>query len=110
MLETVLDFRLQVIQLHGSLHGGLSEKGTVTDTIEAKLAQQLANIKQETIYMIFSCHRKAYDTMDRRQCLVILRASGRAKQSATVWFFLEDAELVCQASGRHGPLSKYAKT
>ena len=42
---------------------------------KVKLAQQLAYIKQVPLYMVFVDLQKAYDAMDRGQCLEILEAN-----------------------------------
>lgn len=59
-------------------HGNSDSKcrGTGTDILEAKFAQQLAYLEQCPLYGIFIDLRKAYDAMDRERCLMILRDYG----------------------------------
>jgi hypothetical protein len=52
-LERVINWRLEVIALHNSLHGCRNGRGTGTAVIEAKLSQQLAHIKQTPFYGVF---------------------------------------------------------
>ena len=59
VLEIVLDIRLQAIPLHDSLHGFMSGRGTGAATMEIKLAQQLAYIEQESLFMVFINLKKA---------------------------------------------------
>ena len=76
VLEIVMDIRLQAIPLHDSLHGFTSGRGTGTATMEVKLAQQLAYIEQEALYMVFIDLRKVYDAMDPGRCPKILEGYG----------------------------------
>ena len=46
VVEILLERRLRAIKFHDSLHGSIPGRGTGTGIIEAKLAQQLAYIKQ----------------------------------------------------------------
>ena len=64
--------RFSVIELHDCLHGGLSKRGTGTAIMEVELQQQFAWVEQEPLYQIYLDLRKAYDALDRGQCLKIL--------------------------------------
>ena len=44
--------------------------------IEAKLAQQLAHLEQVPFYGVFLDLKKAFDAMDREQCILILEGYG----------------------------------
>ena len=68
-----MDGRLATISFHDCLHGFLKGRGMGTATVEAKLEQQLAYIKQEPLYQTFIDLKKAYDAMDREHCLKILK-------------------------------------
>ena len=106
-MEIVLDIWLKAIRLHVSLHAFMSGKGEGTFMMEIKLAQQLAYIEQEALYMVFIDLRKAYDTMDNGRCLKILEAYGVGPNIRRLLnYFREEAELVCRASGRYGALFK----
>ena len=45
-------------------------------TLEAKLLQQLAAMKEEVLYVIFLDLTKAYDALDRSRSLEILKGYG----------------------------------
>jgi hypothetical protein len=76
VLERLMDLWLERIKLHDSLHGCLAGRGTGTEIIEAKLAQQLAHLEQAPFFGIFIDLKKAFDTMDRGRCLAILALHG----------------------------------
>jgi hypothetical protein len=59
--EHVMDMRLNVIDLHENLHSCHDRHGTGTAVIEAKLAQQLAHLKQVPFYGLFLDLKKAFD-------------------------------------------------
>ena len=60
------------ITFHDFLHRFRAGHGTGTATLEAKLLQQLAVLREEVLYMIFLDVQKAYDDFDRSRCLEIL--------------------------------------
>ena len=60
------------ITYHDVLHGFRAGRGTGTATLEAKLLQQLAALREEVLYVIFLDLHKAYETLDRSRCLEIL--------------------------------------
>ena len=47
-----------------------------TATLEAKLLQQLAAMREEVLYVIFLDLTKVYDALDRSRCLGILEGYG----------------------------------
>ena len=53
-------------------HKYVPGRGTGTATLEAKLLQQLAAMREEVLYVIFLDLTKAYDALDRSRCLGIL--------------------------------------
>ena len=57
------------VNLNFSLHGFLVERGTGNASLEYKLLQQLATIREDILYELFLDFRKAYDTLDRELCL-----------------------------------------
>ena len=61
------------ITFHNFLHGFQAGPGTGTTTLEAKLIQQLASMREEVLYVIFLDLTKAYDALDRSRCLKILK-------------------------------------
>ena len=56
--------------------GFVKKKGCGTAVLEAKLAQQLAYLRQTPLNTIFLDLRKAYDAMDRERCIEILEGYG----------------------------------
>ena len=64
------------ITFHDVFHGFRAGRGTGTATLEAKLLQQLAAMREEVLYVIFLYLTKAYDALDRSRCLGILEGYG----------------------------------
>ena len=64
------------ITYHDALHGFREGRGTGTATLEAKLLQQLAAMREEVLYVIFLYLNKAYDALDRSRSLEILKGYG----------------------------------
>ena len=60
------------ITYHDFLHGFRAVRGTGTATLEAKLLQQLADMREEVLYVIFLDLTKAYDALERSRSLEIL--------------------------------------
>ena len=58
------------------------DRGTGTATLEAKLAQQLAGLAHELLFQVILDVRKAYDSLDRGQCMEILLGYGMGKRMA----------------------------
>ena len=58
------------------LHGFWAGRGTYTTTLEAKLLQQLATLREEVLYLILLDLHKAYDTLVWFMCLQILEGCG----------------------------------
>ena len=77
LLTVILHRRLTTgIKLHDVLHGFREGRGTGTATLEAKLLQQLAAMREEVLYVIFLDLTKAYDALDRSRSLEILKGYG----------------------------------
>ena len=60
------------LYFHDFLHGFREGHGTGAATLEAKLLQQLAALREEVLYVIFQDMHKTYDALDRSRCLEIL--------------------------------------
>ena len=73
LLTLILHRRLAAIKLHDVLHGFREGRGTGTATLEAKLLQKLAAMREEVLYVIFLDLTKAYDALDRSRTLEILK-------------------------------------
>jgi hypothetical protein len=72
VIEWIIECRLDSIQLHDSLHGCRHQRRMGTTIIEAKLVQQLSYLELQPFYRVFLDLRKAFDAMDREQCLMML--------------------------------------
>ena len=98
-----MDIRLENINLHDSLHGCLSGRGTGTGIVEAKLAQQLAHLEQTPFFGVFIDVKKAFDAMDQGRCLAIVALHGVGPQMLRlIRNFWETATNVCRAKGNYG--------
>ncbi len=98
-----MDKRLNVIKLHKSLHGCQNSRGTGTAIIKAKLAQQLAHLEQRPFFGVFLDLKKAFDSMDRDQCLLVLEGYGAGpNMRRLICHFWENVQMVCHASGNYG--------
>ena len=60
------------ITFHDFLHGFWAGHGTGTDTLDTKLLQQLAALREEDLFLIFLDLHKVYGALDRYRCLEIL--------------------------------------
>ena len=66
VVAVILNRRLtSSITFHDILHGFRAGRGTGTATLEAKLLQQLAAMREEVLYVIFLDLTKAYDALVR---------------------------------------------
>ena len=73
VVAAILHCRLTTaITYHDKLHGFRAGRGTGTATLEAKLLQQLAGMREEVLYVIFLDLTKVYDALDRSRSLEIL--------------------------------------
>ena len=64
------------IKLHDALHRFWEGHGIGMATLEAKLLQQLAAMREKVLYVIFLDLTKAYDALDRSRSLEILKGHG----------------------------------
>ena len=57
------------LQFHGVLHGFRDRRGTGADIMEIKLAQELARIYHDPLFLVSFDFFKVYCTMDR-DCII----------------------------------------
>ena len=77
VVAAILNRRLTAsITYHNFLHRFRAGRGTGTATLEAKLLQQLAALREEVLYVIFLDLHKAYDALERSRCIDILKGYG----------------------------------
>ena len=67
--------------LHDVLHGFREERDMWTSTLEAKLAHQLVGFAHKPLLQVFLYVRKAYDSLDRGQCMEIMRGYGMGQNT-----------------------------
>ena len=110
-MAAILHLRLTVsITYHNFLHGFWAGRGTGTATLEAKLLQQLAAMREEVLYVIFLGLQKVYNALDRSRCLEILEGYGvgpRARRLLrTYWGKMT---MVSRSGGYYGDAFKGAR-
>ena len=77
VVAVILNLRLTTgITFNNALHGFREGRGTGTATLEAKLLQKLAAMRDEVLYVIFLDLTKAYNALDRSRSLEILNGYG----------------------------------
>ena len=104
VVAVILNCRLTAgIKLHDALHGFWEGRGTGTATLEAKLLQQLAAMREEVLYVIFLDLSKAYEAMDRSRSLEILEGSVvRARVLRMLREYWDRTMMVVRAGGYYG--------
>ena len=82
VVTAVLNRRLTAsITFHNFLHGFWAGRGKGTATLEAKLLQTLASLREKVMYVIFRDLHKVHDALDRSRCLEILEGYGVGPRS-----------------------------
>ena len=77
VVAAILHLRLtKGITFHDALHGFWEGRGTGTATLEAKLLQRLAAMREEVLYVIFLDLTKEYDALERSRSMEILKGYG----------------------------------
>ena len=104
VVAVILNRRLAAsITYHDFLHGFRAGHGTGTATLEAKLLQHLAALREEFMYVIFLDLHKAYDALDRSRCLEILEGYGvRPLSRRLIQTYWRRLTMVARAGGYHG--------
>jgi len=77
LVSSIINRRIaSKVKFDDAIHGFRAERGTDTAIMEAKLLTQLCCRTDEPLFMVFLDLKKAYDTLDRRQAIRILKAYG----------------------------------
>ena len=101
VMVEILNRRLTAsINFHDFLHGFRAVCRTVTATLKAKLIWQLADLREEVLYVIFLDLQKAYDDLYRSRCLDILEGYGvgpRARRILQIYW--KRLTIVARAGG-----------
>ena len=105
VVEEVIENQINsVVQFHDGLHGFCAGRGTGTSTMELKLAQELASVDQDLLFLLFLYIRKAYYNLDWGKLIQTLEGYGAVLK---LWGLLEEfwsiQEVVTRKNGFHGP-------
>ena len=74
-------------------------------TLEAKLIQQIAALREEVMYVIFLDLHKAYDALGRSRCLEILEGYGMGPQTRRLLLtYWRQLKIVARAGRYYGTL------
>ena len=77
VVEALIDTCIRAsLQMHNVIHGFMDGRGTGTDIMDLKLAQELASIDQDPLFLIFLDLRKAHDTVEWDRPLITLEGYG----------------------------------
>ena len=74
------------MNLHDALNGFRVERGTGTETLEAKLEQKLSGIVHKTLLQVFLDVRKAYNYLDMGWYMDITRGYGMGQNMEILIF------------------------
>jgi hypothetical protein len=106
-IERVINHQSDAIELHDSLHGCCSKRGTGTRIIKVKLAQQLSYLELKLFYRVFLDLRKAFNAMNRERSNMLLEGYGAGpRMIRLICSYWRDAIMVCQAAGNYGTAFK----
>ena len=104
VVVAILNRRLAAsIAFHDFLHGFWAGSSTSTATLESKLLQQLAALREYVLYVISLDLHKDYDALNRSRCVEILEGYGVGPRSRrllqTYWRRLT---MLARAGGYYG--------
>ena len=91
VVEELIETRLRAsLQFHDVLHGFLATIGTGTAIMDLDLAQYLAIVDQDPLFMFFLGLWKSYNTVDRERLIQTLEGYGARPRMCgfleTVWY------------------------
>ena len=103
-ITTIINTRLRTtISLHDALHIFRQVRGAVTATLEAKRVKQLTVIFHEPLLQVFLDVKKAYESLERMQCMEILWGYGLSDNLKRILKrFWEGHAVVPRARGCYG--------
>ena len=105
VVEAVIDTRIKsVVQFHDVLHWFCAGRGAGTAIMELKVAQDLASVYQNPLFLLLLVLRRAYDNLDWGRLLKSLEGHGSVPklQGLLVKFWSIQEVFTCQ-NGFHGP-------
>ena len=77
VVEAVIYTRIKtVVQFHDVLHGFRAGRGAGTTITELKLAQYLASVNQDPIFLVFFDLRMAYNNLERGRIIKFMAGYG----------------------------------
>ena len=104
VVAAILHRRLTTtITYEETLHGFRVGRSTGTATLEAKLLQHFAAMREEVLYVIFLDLTKSYDALDRSRSLEILEGYGVVKLVRRLLrVYWNTSTMVARAGGYYG--------
>ena len=104
VVAEILNRRLTAsIAFRDFLHRFRAGCGTGTATLEAKLIQNLATIREEVLYVIFLGLHNLYDAFYRDICLEIMEGFGVGTRALCIlWTYWDRLRMVARAGGYYG--------
>ena len=91
------------ITYHDFFHGFRAGRGTGTATLEAKLLQHIAALREEFLHIIFLDLHKAYDALDRSRFLKITEGYGVGPKARNLLqIYWHRLTMVARAGGYYG--------
>ena len=86
-----------------SLHGLWAGRGTGTATLDVKLINQVAALRDAVLHAVFLDLHKAYDSLDRFRCLDILEVYDVGPRALRLLrSYWEWIKMVAQVGGYYG--------
>ena len=77
MVEAVIYIRIySVVPFHGILHVFFAGKGASNAIMELKISQELVNVDQDPLFLVFLDLRKVYKNLDQGKLLQTLAGYG----------------------------------
>ena len=91
----------EAIAYHNALHRFQAVRGMGTAALEAKLLQQLTNMKEAVLFWVLLNIQKAYDTLDQEMYLELLAAYGVGPRTVRLLRTYWDQLTMVEKAGRY---------